>query len=162
VPALLVLSAPVLLVVLPLLPARSAGVVLGVNYDAGETIGWPQYVAQVAAVHRLQGPGTAVLAGNDGEAGAIDRYGPALGLPGAFSGHNGYGLWGPPPAGTTTVVAVGIPVEVLHKAFTDVRAAGRLHNSEGIDNDEQGQPLFVCTGPRRPWEQLWPELVHVD
>ncbi|MGB8652232.1 MAG: hypothetical protein WCD35_16405 [Mycobacteriales bacterium] len=81
-------------------------------------------------------------------------------MPGAFSGHNGYGLWGPPPESTTTVVAVGIPREVLQRAFVEVRPAGRLHNIDGIDNDEQGRPLFVCTGPRRPWAQLWPELVH--
>ena len=161
VPALLVLSTPVLVVVLPLLPVRSAGAVVGMNYDAGETIGWPGYVAQIAAVHGTLPAGTVVLTSNYGEAGAVDRYGPAQGLPHAFSGHNGYGLWGPPPAGTTSVLAVGIPAAELQTAFADVRPAGRLRNSAGVDDDEQGAPLFVCTGPRRPWDRLWPALLHV-
>ena len=39
--------------------------------------------------------GCAILAGNYGEAGAIDYYGPKLGLPKAISGHNSYFDWGP-------------------------------------------------------------------
>jgi hypothetical protein len=155
-PALVALSTPVLLIVLPVLPVRSACAFVGVNYDAGETIGWPQYVDQIAAVHRRQPPGTVVLTGNYGEAGAVDRYGPARGLSPASSGHNGYGLWGPPPDGTTTVVAVGLPAELLRQAFVEVRPAGRLHNRYGVDNDEQGAEVYVCVGPRRPWPQLWP------
>jgi 4-amino-4-deoxy-L-arabinose transferase-like glycosyltransferase len=106
-PALLALSAPAVLVVLPLLPVRSVGPVVGVNYDAGETIGWPQLVRQVATVHRSLPEGTAILTGNYGQAGAIDRYGPAFGLPRAFSGHNGYAAWGRPPA-AVPVLAVGV------------------------------------------------------
>ena len=37
----------------------------------------------------------AVFGQNYGEAGAIDFYGPALGLPSALSAHNSYYLWGP-------------------------------------------------------------------
>ena len=28
-------------------------------------------------------------------------------------------------------------------------------NPDGIDNDENGTPLFYCV-PRRPWQDLWP------
>ena len=38
-----------------------------------------------------------VFTGNYGEAGAIDRYGPALGLPRAHSAHNAYARFGVPP-----------------------------------------------------------------
>jgi 4-amino-4-deoxy-L-arabinose transferase-like glycosyltransferase len=161
VPALFVLSTPALAVVLPLLPVRSADLVVGLDDDAGETIGWPGYVAQIAAVYREQGPGTAVVTANYGEAGAVNRFGPTLGVPMAFSGHNGFTYWDRPPDGTTTVVAVGISSAVLGRAFTKVIPAGRLHNDEGIDNDEQGVQLFVCEGPRRPWEQLWPAFARL-
>jgi len=124
-PALLAVSAPVALVVLPVLPVRSAGPVVALNYDAGETVGWPELVTQVAAAHRLLPPGTAVLTGNYGQAGAVDRYGAELGLPRAFSGHNGYGLWGSPP-GTAPVLAIGVPDEVLQRACRELRHVGEL------------------------------------
>lgn len=39
-----------------------------------------------------------------------------------------------------------------------VVTAGTLHNREGIDGDEQGALLFVCTGPREPWSRLWSDF----
>jgi len=50
-----------------------------------ETVGWPEFVDQVAAVYATV-PATGrnsvtILTDNYGEAGAVDRYGPALGLP---------------------------------------------------------------------------------
>jgi hypothetical protein len=72
-----------------------------VNYDAGETVGWPTYVQQIAGVfHQLPAADqatAAIVTSNYGEAGAIDRYGPMFGLPRAFSGHNGYWYWAHPP-----------------------------------------------------------------
>jgi putative ABC transport system permease protein len=32
----------------------------------------------------------------------------------------------------------------------------------GIHNDEYGDHVFVCTGLRQPWAQLWPQLRHYD
>jgi len=153
-PALLVLSAPVLVIALPLLPVRSSGIVVPVNYNVGETVGWPQLVSQVATAYRRLPPGTAILTGNYGEAGAIDRYGPSLGLPRAFSGHNAYGEWGHPPR-TAPALTVGIDPALLRRSCLELRPLGRLVNPDGIDNDENGTPLFYCV-PRRPWQDLWP------
>jgi hypothetical protein len=98
-------------IALPILPARDAGVVISANADVGETIGWPDLVAAVAGVADGIPPtdrrGLVVFTRNYGEAGAIDRYGPRLGLPGAFSGHNAYGEWGPPADGRAPVIVVG-------------------------------------------------------
>lgn len=160
-PALLVLSAPVLLFGLPVLPVRSAGPVITANHDVGETIAWPQYVAQIAGRYHQQPAGTQILTSNYGEAGAVDRYGPRLGLPSAFSGHNGFADWGPPPPGTRTILAVGISPDILNAAFTDVRPAGRLDNGLGINNDEQGTDLFVCSEPRDTWTRLWPAFIRL-
>src|SRR3546814_15471468 len=50
-----------------------------------EQVGWPELVAQVAAVHHalpeVERPRTAIYANNYGEAGATNRHGPAYGLP---------------------------------------------------------------------------------
>lgn len=159
VPALLVLSTPVIVFALPVLPVKHAGVVVAVNYDVGETIGWPDLVEQIAAVHRTLPPGSAILTGNYGLAGAVDRYGPDRGLSRAYSGHNGYAAWGPPQ--TSTVLAVGIDPAVLGRAFTSVEPAGVLRNRWDIDNDEDGTQLYVCTGPRSTWVELWSEFIRI-
>ena len=67
-------------IALPLLPASDAGPVIAMNSDVGETIGWPGLTRAVASVYRRAGPGTVIFTSNYGEAGAVDRYGPALGL----------------------------------------------------------------------------------
>jgi len=151
------LSLPVMVVTLPLLPAATLHrtSVVALNYDAGETVGWPSYVAQIARVYDAvpAGERAAILASNYGEAGAVDRYGPASGLPRAHSGHNGYWYWGP-PVGTRTVIAVGFGESFLRSAFRQVRPAGRLDNGLDVDDDEQGASIWVCGGPRAPWPEL--------
>ena len=130
------------------------------NYDLAETIAWPKLAALVAreydslpAPQRRQ---TAVLAGNYGEAGAIDRYGPGLGLPQAYSGANNFWLWGPPPAGEGTVIAVNVDPGLLHREFAHVRHVATFWNGLGVSDDEQGAAIFVATGLRWSWAQAWP------
>ena len=55
---------------------------IAVNGDVGETIGWPDLARAVAAVSRRAGTGPVVFTSNYGEAGAVDRTAPALGLRG--------------------------------------------------------------------------------
>jgi 4-amino-4-deoxy-L-arabinose transferase-like glycosyltransferase len=144
-------------IALPLLPARNAGPVIAMNGDVGETIGWPDLAATVASAYRRAGAGAVILTANYGEAGAIDRYGPALGLPLAYSGHNAFGYWGPPPDRAAGVIAVGLGARALSH-FRDCRLVARIDNSAGIDNDEQGESVEQCAGPRTPWSALWPKL----
>jgi hypothetical protein len=68
--------------------------VVALNYDIGETVAWPTYLHEIAAdcnglPSSVRAHG-AILTSNYGEAGAVDRYGPALGLPAAYSGHMGF------------------------------------------------------------------------
>jgi 4-amino-4-deoxy-L-arabinose transferase-like glycosyltransferase len=147
-------------IALPVLPPADAGPVVAANADVGETIGWPEFARTVAGVARRLPRGAVILTRNYGEAGAIDRYGPALGLGRAYSGHNAYGYWGPPPDGAAPVIAVG-----LHRAgaahLRGCRAAARIGNRAGIDNDERGTVVLVCRGPQRPWSVEWPALRHL-
>jgi hypothetical protein len=145
------------LIALPVLPARDAGPVIAVNGDVGETIGWPELTRSVADVYRHAGRGAVIFTSNYGEAGAIDRYGPALGLPGAYSGHNGFADWGPPARRAGPVVTVGLDASQL-RSFRGCRLAARVDNSAGIDDDERGEAIEWCAGPRRPWAQIWPGL----
>jgi 4-amino-4-deoxy-L-arabinose transferase-like glycosyltransferase len=147
-------------IALPVLPADSLGPVLAMNEDVGETIGWPQLARTVADVYRTA-PGAVILTQNYGEAGAIDRYGPALGLPRAFSGHNAYGDWGPPRDGSAPVIAVGLHPDAIAAHLRDCRTAARIANGDGVDNEEQGRAVVVCGGPRHPWSREWASLRHL-
>jgi dolichyl-phosphate-mannose-protein mannosyltransferase len=143
---------------LPLLPASQTGPVIALDSDIGETIGWPDLVRTVADVYRQAGRPAVVFTSNYGEAGAVDRYGPALGLPEAYSGHNGFGEWGPPPDVPGPVVAVGLDDATLASHFDGCRLAARVTNSAGIDNDERGEPIDLCAGTRAPWSRIWNSL----
>jgi 4-amino-4-deoxy-L-arabinose transferase-like glycosyltransferase len=145
------------LIALPLLPAKDAGPVIAVNGDVGETIGWADLTRTVAAVYRRAGPGAVIFTANYGEAGAIDRYGRALGLPSAYSGHNAFGYWGPPPDRAGAVVTVGIDASAL-RHFRACHLAARIDNSAGVDNDEHGEPVDECAGTAGPWSRIWSDL----
>jgi len=147
---------------LPVLPARALHTVplQKINYDLAETIAWPKLVALVAreydslpAAQRRQ---TTILAGNYGEAGAIDRYGPGDGLPQVYSGANNFWLWGPPPAGDSAAIAVNVDPALLRRKFARVRQVATFWNGLGVSDDEQGAPVFLATGLRSSWARAWP------
>ena len=136
--------------------------VVSVNYDIGETVGWPTYVAEIATVYRGLGTdarrATAVVTSNYGEAGAIDRFGASLGLPAAYSVHNGFWYWGPPPPASTRALAVGFTASAVSGLCADPALAIRLTNPWQVGNQEQDVPVWVCTRLRGTWSQLWSRL----
>lgn len=128
-----------------------------------DQVGWPTYVAQVARVASgADDPGAVVITSNYGEAGAVARYGPALGLPAPHSGHNDLGTRPGPPEGTRTVVFVGRQLPAVEGSFGECTVLARLDNGVGVDNEEQGAPVALCRDPLLPWAQLWPRLAHLD
>jgi hypothetical protein len=156
------------LVGLPIIPISSVGSTLvpAVNQGARETVGWPEYVGQVARAYEILSPseraGAVVVTTNYGEAGAVARYGPALGLPAVVSGHNELADATRPPAGRMPVVVVGrgaLQVASRNASCTEV---SRLDNRRGVDNEEQGQPVAICRQPRESWLAVWPQFRHLD
>jgi Dolichyl-phosphate-mannose-protein mannosyltransferase len=162
--AALAATAAVAPIVIPLLPARTLATLplQKINYDLAETIAWPKEVALVAREYHALPPGqragTAILTGNYGEAGAIDRYGAADGLPAAFSGANNFWYWGPPPARDRSVIAVNLDPALLRRLFTTVRQVAVFHNGLGVSDDEQGAVIYEATGLRTSWARAWPLL----
>jgi hypothetical protein len=152
------------LVAIPVLPARVLHTVplQKINYDLAETIAWPKQVALVAreyhALPASQRPRTTILTGNYGEAGAIGRYGPGLGLPRAYSGANNFWLWAPPPASDTAAIAVNIDPALLRREFAHVRLVATFWNGLGVADDEQGARIYLATGLRSSWARAWPAL----
>ncbi len=153
---------------LPLLPERSlqGSVVMAVNPDQGETVGWPRFIDTVdsawRAVPTAERARTAIFTSNYGEAGAVDVLGRAKGLPRAYSGHNGFSEWGEPPARDTHALVIGYdgPSDASPD-FRDCRTLARVDDGVGLDNDEQELPLMLCR-PAGQWTTLWPRLTHYD
>ena len=161
---LAVLELPITLPVVPVSVVHDTPIV-ALNYDAGETIGWPAFVQEIAAVYRSLPPdqrsATVVLAGNYGEAGAVDRFGPADGLPAAYSGHMSFWYWGPPPAGATTAIVLGYQRSQLSFCGS-LRLAAHLDNHAGVNDDEQGAPVWICQQLTSTWQAIWPAQKHFN
>jgi Dolichyl-phosphate-mannose-protein mannosyltransferase len=129
-----------------------------------ETIGWPHLVDEVALAYRTIPPAqrthAGIYANNYGEAGAVDRFGAARGLPHAWSGHNGYGLWGPPPQDVGPVVVVwedGPPTEF----FNDCNEFAKI--TAPVSNEESDRAaVYVCSGPIGGWAAAWPRLAFLS
>ncbi|MFI5615538.1 glycosyltransferase family 39 protein [Amycolatopsis sp. NPDC051903] len=157
------LGAVVSLVVgLPILPTQALGPVLALNKEQGEQVGWPGFVTTVAGVWRqLPGDdraGAVIFTSNYGEAGAIEHFAADDGLPAPYSGHMSYADWGPPPDRLDGPVVLVGEFDRPARAFTGCRVVAT--QDTGVDNDEQGTPVSLCTGTTAPWSVLWPSLRH--
>ncbi|MEP7178183.1 MAG: hypothetical protein ABI775_03770, partial [Pseudonocardiales bacterium] len=105
---------------------------------------------------------TVIITSNYGEAGAIVRYGPALGLPRPYSGHNELHFDARPPQDTTTAIVVGAAWHRADQLFGSCTLRARLHNNAGVDNEEQQQRITVCRQPTEDWKAMWRALQHYD
>ena len=149
---------------LPVAPVNSAlwNLTSHVNDNFAAEIGWPEEVATIASIYGglSNGEQRGILAGNYGEAGAIDLYGPAYGLPPAISGSDSYWLHGTPDPPPDELVVVGYREDELAGLFADCRAAGQVSNAYGVKNEETtvAPEIFVCRAPRQPWPALWPTM----
>ncbi len=116
-------------------------------------------VGAVAGAYRALPPdqqATArVLASNYGEAGAVDWFGPRLGLPSAISGHDTFWFWRPRHETLGPLVTVGYQATELQPLCGDLRHVGTVTNSAGVANEERGGPIFLCRDLRMPLES-WP------
>lgn len=156
------------LIALPLLPLNVLGAspIPGINITAGDSVGWPTYVREIAAAyHRLPAgvrQHTVLIASNYGEAGAIDRYGGSLGLPASYSGQNQLYYQARPPASATGAVVIGGQMWQARQLFASCRRIATLENRVGVSNEEQGEPIVFCAGPVGGWQAVWPQLKHED
>jgi hypothetical protein len=160
-----ILSLPLTLPVLPASALPRGSWEGNINKELSATVGWQDFVRQVAAVAHTLPPGErsnlVVFTGDYGAAGAIDLWGAQYGLPHAVSGDNSYWWWGPAGAhnGATTI-AVDLPRSYLLTIFSSVTAAGAVQTPGGVWTEERGDPIWICRGQVVPWTQAWPDARH--
>lgn len=151
-------------VTLPVAPLNSgwwhvADQMNGGNFNM--QIGWPDLVGTVAQIRdSLPAQDRArlgILAGDEGETGAVNLYGPAYGLPRAISGMNSNWLRGygdPPPQ---TVITLGLHRDTVERNFESCGLVGHVTNRYGIENATIAgyAEVFVCHNLRQPWPEFW-------
>lgn len=150
----------------PIAPINSPlwDVTSSINEDAVEMIGWQDLTAQVAKIYgsipENEKTRTVILAGNYGEAGALDLHGREYGLPRIISGANslwyrGYGK--PEPE---TAIVVGFESWYARSFFSSCEYQDTVKNSYGVKNEESTwhTSLYLCRGPLRPWNEMWPDM----
>lgn len=127
----------------------------------GDMLPWQNISARVAAVYHAlpaaERSNCAILGGNYGEAGAIDYYGPSLGLPRAISGHNSYFDWGPRNYTGACVIIFGERAAQYTQYFGDVHLVDTIFNSDAMPA-EQAVQVFVCRKPIAPLSEIWPHF----
>ncbi|MDT5232664.1 MAG: hypothetical protein QOI39_3164 [Mycobacterium sp.] len=157
-----VLSATIALTTLPLLPVSWPTPARPVSLSS---IGWPELADTVAGAYRALPPATqrttAVVADSYWDGSALDRYGPARGLPHPFSPHRGFWYFGAPANDADTVLFVGSDSAYLHRYFTEVRQVATVTNGPAMNLFSLTTPVWLCSGQRAPWSQLWPQLRHL-
>ena len=148
---------------LPLAPINSPlwRLTSKVHDNFTEQIGWPELTQTVAGIYdqlpAAEKPHAAILAGNYGEAGAIDLYGGAYHLPKVICGTNTYwwrGYGAEPPV---VAILVGFSRKDAEWVAGQIELAGHVTNRYGVLNEEtKDHPdIFVCRGFRKPWPEFW-------
>ncbi|MEP6767914.1 MAG: glycosyltransferase family 39 protein [Acidobacteriota bacterium] len=126
----------------------------------GDQFGWPELVADVAAIYGSLSPEeqkrTTIFANNYGEAGAINLFGPRYGLPRAISGHQTYFLWGPGNAPNDIVIVLQDRRERLEELCAAVEKRGEHFHPWGMG--EENQSIYLCRGLKMDFPTLWPQV----
>jgi len=71
-----------------------------------------------------------------------------------------YADWGPPPdrqVGPVLLIGRFERESPASRLITGCRVVAKHHNAEGVDNDEEGVTLSLCT-LTEPWSTAWPVL----
>jgi hypothetical protein len=127
--------------------------------------GWPEMAQAVAtayfALPKEERARCAIFGNDYGQAGAIDFYGPKLGLPKAIGGHVSYWLWGPRDYTGDIMLVLGDRREVLEREFDEVEAVAEIGHPYAMAQEHF--TLFLCREPKG-WtlQDAWPRLKRWD
>ncbi len=127
-----------------------------------DRFGWPEMAQAVASAYHAipvaERERTTIFGQDYGQAGAIDFYGPKLGLPKALSGHQTYWYWGPRGYTGEILLVMGDRREVLEGKFEKVEKVGTVGHRYAMRS--QQWDLFLCRDPKgwKNLQEIWPRL----
>ena len=125
-----------------------------------DRFGWPEMAQDVAAAYYALPPAvrakTAIWGNNYAQAGAVDFYGPALGLPKAISGHLNYWYWGPQGYTGESVLLLGEEWRDIAPIFDKCQEVGTVSHPWSMLR--QRFPIYWCQGIKQPLPEMWPAV----
>jgi hypothetical protein len=130
-----------------------------------DRFGWPEMAEAVSKIYRSLPPAErascTIFANDYGQAGAIDLYGPKLGLPKAISGHLTYWYWGPRDRSNEVVIVLGDRREGVEQWFDSIEAVGEVGHPYAMAQEHF--TIFLCRKPKGwTWQEVWPRLKRWD
>jgi 4-amino-4-deoxy-L-arabinose transferase-like glycosyltransferase len=130
-----------------------------------DRLGWEQLVDNVAAVRDRLTPEererAVYFAPSYGQAGALEWLGRGRGLVPAYSTHNSYFLWGPPPDPVEVAIVIGERREELQRLFTEVTLV-KMHECGYCMPWRNDMPIWIVRGPRVRIADQWPRWKHFE
>ena len=121
-----------------------------------DQFGWPEMAHEVAAIYNSLPPEeraqTGIWAGNYGEAGAINLFGPQYGLPRAYSRHQNHWYWGPPPQVYKNLIVIQWSLDDVRDNCTSFQPFDH-YNRFGMG--EENQPIYLCRGVEFDIQKIW-------
>jgi hypothetical protein len=127
-----------------------------------DQFGWEEMVTAVAHVYHHLRPEdekrAAIFCQNYGEAGAIDFFGPKLGLPPAISGHQNYFLWGPRDYTGEVVLVLDTDADDERQQFAAVEDLGQVVSSPWAMPWEQRMHIYLCRNLKENLRDFWPKV----
>jgi hypothetical protein len=129
----------------------------------GDQFGWPELVADVARIYQSLPPEerarTGIFASNYGEAGALNLFGPAHGLPPPICAHQNHYFWGPPKVEPETLIWLQWGRRGVEDHCRSVEKAGEHFHPWGMA--EENRPIYLCRGLRHTIAEYWtPDFKH--
>ncbi len=142
------------------LPRAETGMRGRLPQHFGDEFGWPEMVQTVAGVYNSlppeERPRTAILAGNYGEAGAIDFFGPRYGLPKSISAHQNYYYWGPRQYTGESVILLEWSLKRAQRWCRTVDQGPAIAPYYGMGWEYYN--VLVCHDFKKPLAEAWPQL----
>ena len=129
----------------------------------GDQFGWEELVADVAKIYHSLPPEerarTGIFASNYGEAGALNLFGPALGLPAPICAHQNHFYWGPPKPEPENLIWLQWDRQGVEDHCRSVEKAGEHFHPWGMA--EENRPIYLCRGLRHTLADYWvPDFKH--
>jgi hypothetical protein len=126
-----------------------------------DQFGWPEMAREVASIYNSLPPEdraqTGIWAGNYGEAGAINQFGPQYGLPTAYSRHQNHWYWGPPPQVYKNLIVIQWSLDDVRDNCTSFQP---FDHFERFGMGEENQPIYLCRGVEFDIQKIWPHSHH--
>ncbi|HRW69978.1 glycosyltransferase family 39 protein [Lentimicrobium sp.] len=123
-----------------------------------DRLGWRELAVEVAGVYHALPPAerqhAVIISSNYGHAGALELYGPELGLPAVYATHNAFHTWGPPPDSVKTYIAVAVNIEKVKSMFDSVEKAAVVFCPD-CTRPQREMPVYVLRGPKFSVEKEW-------